>query len=55
MVIEKFLTNNTDFQLQPQKFTIGTSSPQFPLAQRLFPHINQTEGFTVFKLGYKDN
>ena len=55
MVIEKFLTNNTDFQLKPQKFTIGTSSPQFPLAQRLFPHINQTEGFTVFKLGYKDN
>lgn len=55
VVIEKFLTNNPDFQLQPQKFIIGTSSPQFPLAQRLFPHINQTEGFTVFKLGYKDN
>lgn len=53
-VIDKFLKNNSNFKLQPQKMTIGVSSPQFPLAQRLFPHLNQTEGFTIFKIGYKN-
>jgi 16S rRNA (cytosine967-C5)-methyltransferase len=53
-VIDKFLKNNSRFELQPQKMIIGVPSPQFPLAQRLFPHLNQTEGFTIFKMGYKD-
>ncbi len=52
-VIKQFLENHPDFMLQPQKIFIGTSSPEFPLAQRLFPHLNQTEGFSIFKLGRK--
>jgi 16S rRNA (cytosine967-C5)-methyltransferase len=52
-VIEKFLLNNPDFELKNQNFFIGTPTTKFPLAQRLFPHINETEGFSIFKLGYK--
>ncbi|MFX0205844.1 MAG: RsmB/NOP family class I SAM-dependent RNA methyltransferase [Candidatus Hodarchaeota archaeon] len=55
LVIREFLENHPDFVLQPQKIFIGTSSPEFPLAQRLFPHLNQTEGFSIFKLGWKSN
>jgi 16S rRNA (cytosine967-C5)-methyltransferase len=52
-VIEKFLVNNPDFELKEQNLFIGSPSTKFPLAQRLFPHINETEGFSIFKLGYK--
>jgi len=51
-VVKQFLENHPDFVLQPQKIFIGTSSPEFPLAQRLFPHLTQTEGFSIFKLGW---
>ncbi|MHA2304536.1 MAG: RsmB/NOP family class I SAM-dependent RNA methyltransferase [Candidatus Hodarchaeales archaeon] len=54
-VIQRFLNNHPKFELRPQKIFIGTPSPQFPLAQRLFPHKNHTEGFTIFKLGIKEN
>ncbi|MHA2243424.1 MAG: RsmB/NOP family class I SAM-dependent RNA methyltransferase [Candidatus Hodarchaeales archaeon] len=54
-VITKFLENHPNFMMQPQKIFIGTPSPEFPLAQRLFPHLNQTEGFSIFKLGWKSN
>ena len=53
-VIKKFLSTNTEFELKQQKLFIGTPSPIFPLAQRLLPHINQTDGFSIFKLGYRD-
>jgi len=53
-VIEKFLAKCPEFELKKQKYFIGTPSPKFPLGQRLFPHINQTDGFSIFKLGYKD-
>ncbi|PWI49578.1 hypothetical protein CEE45_00160 [Candidatus Heimdallarchaeota archaeon B3_Heim] len=53
-VIEQFLTTNPDFELKSQNLYIGTPSPKFPLAQRLFPHINETEGFSIFKIGYKE-
>ncbi|MFX0172157.1 MAG: RsmB/NOP family class I SAM-dependent RNA methyltransferase [Candidatus Hodarchaeota archaeon] len=52
-VIKQFLENYHEFELKPQKIFIGTPSTAFPLAQRLFPHLNQTEGFSVFKLGWK--
>jgi 16S rRNA (cytosine(967)-C(5))-methyltransferase len=52
-VIKQFLENYHEFELKPQKIFIGTPSTAFPLAQRLFPHVNQTEGFSVFKLGWK--
>jgi 16S rRNA (cytosine967-C5)-methyltransferase len=54
-VIEKFLVSNPKFELKPQKYFIGTSSPRFSLGQRLFPHINETDGFSIFKLGYKES
>ena len=54
-VIEKFLVSNPEFELKPQKYFIGTPSPRFSLGQRLFPHINQTDGFSIFKLGYKES
>jgi 16S rRNA (cytosine967-C5)-methyltransferase len=54
-VIEKFLDSNPKFELKPQKYFIGTPSPRFFLGQRLFPHINQTDGFSIFKLGYKES
>ncbi|MHA2203433.1 MAG: RsmB/NOP family class I SAM-dependent RNA methyltransferase, partial [Candidatus Hodarchaeales archaeon] len=50
-VIQQFLSNHPTFFLQQQKIFIGTPSTEFPLAQRLFPHLNQTEGFSIFKLG----
>ncbi|UCG03607.1 MAG: RsmB/NOP family class I SAM-dependent RNA methyltransferase [Candidatus Heimdallarchaeota archaeon] len=50
-VIQRFLRDHPEFYLQKQKIFIGTPSPEFPLAQRLFPHLNQTEGFSIFKLG----
>jgi 16S rRNA C967 or C1407 C5-methylase (RsmB/RsmF family) len=53
-VIEKFLQIYPKFELKKQKYFIGTPSPKFSLGQRLFPHINQTDGFSIFKLGYKD-
>ncbi|MHA1994307.1 MAG: RsmB/NOP family class I SAM-dependent RNA methyltransferase [Candidatus Hodarchaeales archaeon] len=53
-VIEQFLITSPQFELKEQKLYIGTPSPKFPLAQRLFPHINETEGFSIFKIGYKD-
>ncbi len=53
-VIEKFLQKYPKFELKKQKYFIGTPSPKFSLGQRLFPHINQTDGFSIFKLGYKD-
>ena len=52
-VIEKFLDFNPKFELKPQKYFIGTPSLRFSLGQRLFPHENQTDGFSIFKLGYK--
>ena len=55
MVIQKFLTTHPDFFLQQQKIFIGAPSPQYPLAQRLFPHLDQTEGFSIFKLGKNSN
>ncbi|UCG90522.1 MAG: RsmB/NOP family class I SAM-dependent RNA methyltransferase [Candidatus Heimdallarchaeota archaeon] len=54
-VVNQFLENHPNFVLHPQKIFIGTPSPEFPLAQRLFPHLNQTEGFSIFKLGWKSN
>ncbi|MFX1333493.1 MAG: RsmB/NOP family class I SAM-dependent RNA methyltransferase [Promethearchaeota archaeon] len=54
-VINKFLTSHPNFFLQPQKIFIGRPIPAFPLGQRLFPHINQTEGFTIFKLGLESD
>ena len=52
-IIEKFLLNNTDFELKKQKPFIGSPISKFPLGQRLFPHKNATEGFSIFKLGFK--
>ncbi|MFX0051649.1 MAG: RsmB/NOP family class I SAM-dependent RNA methyltransferase [Candidatus Hermodarchaeota archaeon] len=52
-VIKQFLETYHKFELKPQKIFIGTPSTVFPLAQRLFPHVNQTEGFSIFKLGWK--
>ncbi len=52
-VIEQFLTKDPRFELKKQKLYIGSPSPKFPLAQRLFPHINNTEGFSIFKIGFK--
>ena len=54
-VITRFLKNNVKFELKPQTPFLGTPSPTLPLGQRLFPHINATEGFTIFKLGLKDS
>ena len=53
-VIEKFLKKHPAFELKKQKCFIGTPSTKFSLGQRLFPHINQTDGFSIFKLGYKE-
>ncbi|MFX0185446.1 MAG: RsmB/NOP family class I SAM-dependent RNA methyltransferase [Candidatus Hodarchaeota archaeon] len=53
IVIKQFLENYPDFELKPQNIYIGSPSPEFPLAQRLFPHLNETEGFSIFKLGWK--
>jgi 16S rRNA (cytosine(967)-C(5))-methyltransferase len=53
-VIEKFLQTYPQFELKQQKCIIGAPSQKFPLGQRLFPHINQTDGFSIFKLGYKE-
>ena len=53
-VISRFLENNDSFSLKPQIPYIGKPSPIFPLGQRLFPHINETEGFSIFKLGWKE-
>ncbi|NHJ00547.1 MAG: hypothetical protein EAX86_00315 [Candidatus Heimdallarchaeota archaeon] len=53
-VISRFLRNNKYFTLNPQSPFIGVPSPSFPLAQRLFPHIHETEGFSIFKMGWKD-
>ncbi|MHA1941254.1 MAG: RsmB/NOP family class I SAM-dependent RNA methyltransferase [Candidatus Hodarchaeales archaeon] len=53
-VIEKFLLNHPEFELKPQSLIIGSPSPKFPLAQRLMPHINETEGFSIFKIGWKN-
>ncbi len=52
-VISKFLEKNDSFSLKPQFPFIGEPSPTFPLGQRLFPHINETEGFSIFKIGWK--
>ncbi|UCE12142.1 MAG: RsmB/NOP family class I SAM-dependent RNA methyltransferase [Candidatus Heimdallarchaeota archaeon] len=54
-VIRQFLANHPNFTLKTQKIFIGTPSPEFPQAQRLFPHLNETEGFTIFKLGIKSS
>ncbi|MFX0209585.1 MAG: RsmB/NOP family class I SAM-dependent RNA methyltransferase [Candidatus Hodarchaeota archaeon] len=54
-VIKQFLENYSEFELKPQKIFIGSPSSVFPLAQRLFPHVNQTEGFSIFKLGWKSS
>ena len=54
VVIERFLKSHTEFELKPQPLTIGSPSPRFPLAQRLMPHIDETEGFSIFKIGWKD-
>jgi len=51
-VIELFLHNYPEFQLKTQNIIIGTPSSKFPLAQRLFPHLNHTEGFSIFKIGW---
>ncbi len=53
-VITKFLENRTEFELKPQSLVIGSPSPNFPLAQRLMPHINETEGFSIFKIGWRN-
>ncbi len=53
-VIEKFLKQNPKFELKDQEIFIGTPSPKFPNAQRLFPHVNETEGFSIFKIGFKE-
>ena len=53
-VIGQFLAKSPQFELKKQNMYIGTPSSKFPLAQRLFPHINFTEGFSIFKLGYKE-
>ena len=50
-VIRQFLGTHPEFYVQEQKIFIGTPSNEFPQAQRLFPHLNQTEGFSIFKLG----
>jgi 16S rRNA (cytosine967-C5)-methyltransferase len=55
MVIKQFLENYQDFELKPQNIYIGSPSPEFPLAQRLFPHLNETEGFSIFQLGWKSS
>ncbi len=52
-VVKQFLVDHPNFELQPQKIFLGTAIPEFPLAQRLFPHLNHTQGFTIFKLGLK--
>ena len=54
VVIERFLNNYADFELKPQHLIIGSPSPTFPLAQRLLPHIHETEGFSIFKIGWKN-
>lgn len=51
-VIDRFLHNRTEFELKTQRIIIGSPSPKFPLAQRLFPHLNHTEGFSIFKIGW---
>ena len=53
-VVEKFLGQNPKFELKDQEIFIGTPSPKFPNAQRLFPHVNETEGFSIFKIGFKE-
>ena len=52
-VVKQFLGDHPNFELQPQKVFLGTPIPEYPLAQRLFPHLNQTQGFSIFKLGLK--
>lgn len=52
-VIRQFLDQNPNFDIKPQIPFLGTPIPDFPLAQRLFPHITQTEGFSIFKLGWQ--
>ncbi|MHA1972238.1 MAG: RsmB/NOP family class I SAM-dependent RNA methyltransferase [Candidatus Hodarchaeales archaeon] len=53
-VIEHFLETHQDLELKPQNIFIGTPSPKYHLAQRLFPFLNNTEGFSIFKLGWKN-
>ena len=53
-VIKRFLAAKPEFELKQQRLFIGTPSPMFPLAQRLLPHINHTDGFSIFKLGYRE-
>ena len=54
-VVQAINERHPEFELKPQKYFIGTPSPRFSLGQRLFPHINQTDGFSIFKLGYKES
>jgi 16S rRNA (cytosine967-C5)-methyltransferase len=53
-VIRQFMDEHPDFALKPQTPFIGSPISDFPLAQRLFPHKTQTEGFSIFKLGLRD-
>ena len=52
-VIKRFLLNNPHFELKPQKIVLGIPSPISPYAQRLLPHLTQTQGFSIFKIGWK--
>ena len=53
-VINTFLKNYPEFELKPQKIVLGFPTPNLKLGQRLFPHINQTQGFSIFRIGYRD-
>ena len=51
MVIEKFLENHPDFQLVPTESLIGRSGFKGQVnCQRLYPHINRTNGFFLAKM-----
>ncbi|MHA2032762.1 MAG: hypothetical protein ACW99Q_25610, partial [Candidatus Kariarchaeaceae archaeon] len=51
MIIERFLKLNTDFRLTEATPFLGIHGFRgLNLCQRLFPHINNTDGFFIAKL-----
>lgn len=52
-VIRIFLERHSNFELVDQKPFLGIASPFMDKAQRLFPHVTETEGFVIFKMRKK--
>ena len=49
-VIREFLGRHSEFELVDQHPFLGVASPFMEKVQRLYPHLTETEGFTIFKM-----